>query len=98
MKEYLIIYNGGNCSKPILAISQEEASINLKDQFEAFEGIDCHIFGGCEKEIVDGIRKFIPQYKDKSDAFIILYCDLIPRVQELISNSGVTIEQALSGL
>ena len=98
MKEYLIVFNGGQCSKPILANNSEEACEKLKDQFESFEGIPCDIIADCDKRIVDAIRERLPQFRDKSNVFIILHTDLVSRVEELIGNEGMTIKEAVDTL
>jgi hypothetical protein len=57
MKEYIVTFgfNGDEgyqtaTSKPIQALSEHDAEIELKDQFESLEGISCHIIKTIEKK------------------------------------------------
>jgi hypothetical protein len=51
-----------------------------------------------EKEILECIRKHIPQWRERDDEFMLMFCGLVPLVEEIIGNKGFTIDEAVKSL
>ena len=51
-----------------------------------------------EKEILECIRKHIPQWREKDDEYMLMYCGLVPLVGELMGNKGLTINEAVKSM